>query len=248
MADTTALLFAGLSIILAIVALGLVSGWASNNPGDKDTNWLGKPVWNHRTVFSWHPVLMVAGFFFSQIFTVTSWTFFPEAAPKAVFWFWQSAALATFISALCAVVNYKLQFKLDALTTVHSYVGVFAIVVFLFNFLWGFLADFSKSFAEKYGLKYDITYIHKALTIATLIFTLCAIVSGIESRLPTCEYLQDYDSADFNPAKRYQHLPNSCKVAYGVGISSVFATFFAVLAVTKSGFDPSSYKTVESKE
>ena len=55
------------AVFMAIITMALVSGWAKN-PDYTATaiGYLGQPSWD-LNVFAWHPVLMVGGFFFSQV-------------------------------------------------------------------------------------------------------------------------------------------------------------------------------------
>ena len=55
------------AVFMAIITTALVSAWAKNPDysGTEET-YLGQPDWD-LNVFVWHPVLMVAGFFFSQV-------------------------------------------------------------------------------------------------------------------------------------------------------------------------------------
>jgi hypothetical protein len=151
--------FAILAALLSILALGLVSGWASQNgpsPGTFQTNgWLTRPSWGLDSAyglhkFSWHPVLMVAGFFLAQAYTLITWCFTPElgkVAARGVIWFFRAAALACFIAAMCAVVNFSLLNRADALVSLHSWIGVCSFIVFGCSFLWGFVVD--KELARK---------------------------------------------------------------------------------------------------
>jgi hypothetical protein len=60
------------------------------------------PSWKTH-IFSWHPVLMVCGFFFSQVFAITAWGLFPSRNRRFEEFshvFWQLAACGTLISGL----------------------------------------------------------------------------------------------------------------------------------------------------
>lgn len=261
-----------LAVILSIVALGLVAGWASENghyPNGPDYSWLTKPNWggNEKARLAWHPVLMVAGFFVCQIQALIVWTADPSAAStlrKVFLWFFRLAALSCFIAAMCAVVNFKLYTKQDALISLHSWIGVCAFVVFGLSFCWGFVADFVSSIAKGWEVKYDVDYLHKFLSIVAVVLSATAIVSGIvqytvanfgvdettgeRKMFYMCSFLTDAKDSN-NPAYYYDHLPNSCKAAYGCGLAVVGAAAFALIAITYSmSFNPQSYKEVRNQE
>jgi hypothetical protein len=259
--------FAILAALLSILALGLVSGWASQNgpsPGTFQTNgWLTRPSWGLDSAyglhkFSWHPVLMVAGFFLAQAYTLITWCFTPElgkVAARGVVWFFRAAALACFIAAMCAVVNFSLLNRADALVSLHSWIGVCSFIVFGCSFLWGFVVDFVGSLAKKWELNYDIHYINKFLAITALVLTCTAVCSGITeftvnhdgtgAPVYVCNFVGISSTTQDNPAYYYDHYPNACKVAYGCGLAVVGATACAIMAITYNGFDPQGYKKVE---
>jgi hypothetical protein len=251
--------FAILGLLLSVLAMGLVAGWASQDGGEKDPyGWLSKPNWGAEggggvAKLSWHPVLMVGGFFLSQVHVVAVWTFAPEAAStvrKFFLWFFRFAALACFVGAMCAVVNFKLQNKMDALISMHSWIGVCAFIAFGCSFCWGFVADFVGSIAKQWEVNYDVEYLHKFMSIAALALTCTAVCSGIVNYLGQgkCDFISGTDSTQENPAYYYAHYPNSCKIAYGCGLAVVGATMTALVGITYSAFNPQSYKKVELSE
>jgi hypothetical protein len=84
--------------ICAVIALVLCAGWASFDY----PNFLNAPSWKSN-LFAWHPVLMICGFFFSQIFAITSWGTFPAKyyhLEKFQHTLWQLAACATMVAGL----------------------------------------------------------------------------------------------------------------------------------------------------
>jgi hypothetical protein len=226
---------------LSLVAFGCVCGWA-NEQTEKDQQWLGQPNYLEHTVFAWHPLLMVCGFWFSQLVSLCTWTFLPDGF--VYHWFFQVAALSTFVAGLCAIVKYKLYYKYHSLVTMHSWLGVVVIILFGSNFLNGWFTTFSGSFNEKYGRYVDLKYVYKLITLMVFCFTCASIATGIVARhgREGCYYIGDYNRVDRNPARRYHHIPNSCKISFGLGLCAVFATICIVLAVTIDGFDINAYK------
>lgn len=249
---------AALSIIFTILALGFVAGWASENGGPKDGGWLGKANWggntNHRVaLLAWHPVLMVSGFFLGQVHCLVTWILFPETSKtirQGLFWLFQTIALSFFVAAMCAVVKWKIENKYPALVTLHSWIGVIAIVVFCSNFIGAFLFQYSESFVAKYAPRFDLAFLHKFGTIFALVLASIAIIVGIVNQLgqDSCNFINDDTKAQANPAAFYDNFPNSCKVAYGCGLSVLGSTVFAVIGITITEFNPQSYKTPAQQE
>jgi hypothetical protein len=114
------------AVTLAMVSLSLVSAWAYEpyNEDDREyyngsTAYLGEPQWK-KNVFAWHPVFMVAGFFFSQALAIISQSIMPNRTAAAVSQaFWQCGAVATLISGLCAITAYKARANYQAGKLTH---------------------------------------------------------------------------------------------------------------------------------
>lgn len=252
-ASIPAVILAVTGILLSIVAWGLVSGWATGSSGDDRPHtgpgWIGPARYWSSYVFAWHPILMVSGFFFSQVLSIAAWTFAPESsaavAQKIVFWFWQASGIAFLVAGLSAIVSYKTKFQFYSLITLHSWIGVAVVVLFGSNIIFGILSQTSKPFVAFFGKNIDLKHTHKLSTIITLFLTAAAIVTGIVDKLGWhgCNYVNtDYSDNDLDPARRFYAMPGYCKVAYGLGVAVVFATVFAILAATYDGFDVNSYK------
>ena len=247
-----------LSVVFTILALGFVAGWASQNGGDKDQGWLGRANWggdknNRVALLAWHPVLMVSGFFLGQVHCLITWILFPESSKTIrtyLFWLFQLIALSFFVAAMCAVVKWKLDNTYPALVTLHSWIGVIAIVIFSINFIGAFLIQHSEKFVAKYSPRFDLDFLHKFGTILALVLACFAIIVGIVNQLgqDSCKFINYDTNAQANPASFYQHLPNSCKIAYGLGLSVLASTIFAVVGITYTEFNPQSYKTLDQQE
>jgi hypothetical protein len=94
------------ALILVTLSAALVAAWAKISVNG-ELQYLGMPDWKSN-VLTWHIVLIVAGFFFSQVLAILSWTLFPiHTVGKSVHVFWQTAALATLIASIIATVKSK---------------------------------------------------------------------------------------------------------------------------------------------
>jgi len=121
---------------IGLVALILVTQWATNPKDPTDETYLGIPTTlmgypGSENVFAWHPVLMVGGFFVGQILAINTWGIIPDhTASKIIHVLWQCAALGCMIAGLTAVVKEKFNEKSPSLTTMHSWIGVCGIVMY----------------------------------------------------------------------------------------------------------------------
>jgi hypothetical protein len=123
------------SLILVTLSAALVAAWAKINVNG-EFQYLGMPDWK-TNVLTWHIVLIVAGFFFSQVLAILSWSLFPHNVGKSVHVFWQTAALATLIASIIATVKSKQDLVEDHLVSMHSWMGVATVLVFCANYVFG---------------------------------------------------------------------------------------------------------------
>lgn len=127
-----ALLTAGLSMILIAV-------WATNaDPSSLDQHYLGAPNWSSNK-FAWHPVLMVGGLFFGQVVAINDWNLLPSSHAEAKGWHvvFQSVALVCMFTGLAAMLEMYAEANAPGFNTVHSWVGLAAIIVFCLNYALG---------------------------------------------------------------------------------------------------------------
>lgn len=236
-------IFASLACSLAVVALGLVSAWAQRNPTSQK-NWgaygyLGVPIWRNKTnIMAWHPILMVAGFFLSQVFSLSAIAFLGnKTGAFLTHFFWQLASICTLIAGLRAMVDYKIENKISSLISLHSWVGVLAVVFFAFNVLTSNIIGFGGLLGKKF--QPTATFTHMVFALSTLVLSFLAIVSGVQLEQNTtgggCAFLKaNPDHTALNSAFYYKRLPWACKLSNGVGVSVLFATVFTVLALVAS--------------
>jgi protein-S-isoprenylcysteine O-methyltransferase Ste14 len=245
-------IFASLGVAFAVVCLGLVSAWANYNPKIQ-LEWgaaplyLGIPNWTTHP-FSWHVVLMVCGYFLSQVMSLSSIVLFGSKTTVALsHMFWQIAALCTLIAGMRAVVKWKYDNWEDSLNTLHSWVGVLAIVMFFFSFLFS-MGVGAGAVVMKSNLSSGTTWVHMCLSIITLGLTFMCIITGIEAHngFDGCAFLKaNPDHTALNSAFYYgKDYPWSCKLSNGMGICAMFATFFTVAGLMAS----SSVALFESKD
>ena len=67
----TQITFVTLAWIFAIASLILCAVWGSRN----GIQYLNIPSWD-KNVFAWHPLLLICGFFFSQVFVRFGWFYY----------------------------------------------------------------------------------------------------------------------------------------------------------------------------
>lgn len=232
--------FASLAAAFAVVSLGLVSAWAQYTPtiqthyyNSNTAGYLGKPNWTANP-FAWHPVLMVAGFFLSQVLSLTSIVYFGKKFTATISYiFWQIAALCTLIGALRAVVKWKFDTQADSLITLHSWIGCITITFFAISFLFGKVVSISSLL--KMNLSPTTTWIHMLLSVLVLSLTMITIVSGImvQNGIDGCNFIRvNTDHTIINPAFYYgAHFPWSCKISNGLGLTVLFGGFFTVVGL-----------------
>jgi len=225
-----------LAIAMGATALVLVSTWATTH-GGVDHLFLGKPSWKEN-IFAYHPVFLVAGFYFAQIIAINNWVMFDSHSVGKMFHvFFQTTGLAFMIAGMCAVVKWKLQNKTPSLTTMHSWIGVGAVAIFCLNYSMGFFMGLVTAMWPESVLRkaLDLRRIHRALGLTSLGMTTIAVVSGIMDQLSygSCFYndAAGYE-ADKDPAQNYPYVYDSCRIAMGMGIVTVIGSLLTVLSVS----------------
>eukprot|EP01034_Spumella_vulgaris_P027320 gene27320-34019_t len=230
--------------ICAVTSLALVSVWASVD----EANYLHKASWKHN-LFAWHPVLMVAGFFFSQSIAILSWGWpIVEVAQlqesslscslrKLSHVIWQTTAFTTLIVALYAIFKTKQLQSVTNLSSLHSWVGITVASAFAFNYLGGMAFELVKRLSrdgQHRTLESMVPYVrafHKTTGVLLYGVSAMAILTGISIfQGHSCQ--RTITTPDTNPAEHYDLLlPSGCKIANGLGISVLVTALLVLLSV-----------------
>ena len=128
--------------MLGVICVGLVGSWAkspaaatgsssstssssitpSASVSTVTSTYLGLP--DSSNPLAWHAVLMVGGFFFSQVLAVLSWRMFPIPSNQKLFHVcWNTLALLMMALGLVYIDSYKDKNSESRLTSVHSWLG-----------------------------------------------------------------------------------------------------------------------------
>lgn len=207
-------LFGAAALIMTII-------WA--NTKDTDEKYLGGLNWDNH-VFNWHPILMVAGLLFFFVNGVLAY----RGTMKCEHNTNKSFHGLSFVAAIvCLSVGLKAVWRshddtsssyVANLYSLHSMIGLAAVVMFGQNFLLGALHFLSPAMTDK--LKKSYMPNHVILGICTFVLAVMAIVTGIleKNTFIGCNYA--VTEKDVNPAENYHKLPDGCKLSNGIGIVS----------------------------
>jgi cytochrome b-561 len=237
-------IFALLAICCGMAALICVCLWARD---DNSNAFLGDPEWTDKKFPSYHPVLMVSGFYFAQVLGICMWSLVPNhEIAKAIHATLMLGSIATMIAGLHAVVAYEHNVYVPSLTSMHSWVGVMTIIVFGLQVIGGFTMGTLSALGSTLPIMKHIVKIHRAIGLMSLMFTSVAILTGIENQLGgpigdssfqgqvitgTCGYTSSTANYEENADKYYTHIPLGCRIAYGVGVLVLLGTLFTGMAV-----------------
>mmetsp|Transcript_9291 Transcript_9291/g.13902 ORF Transcript_9291/g.13902 Transcript_9291/m.13902 type:complete len:227 (+) Transcript_9291:155-835(+) len=209
------LIAAILAIIFSMVAVILTVYWVYS---DFDTSYLGGLNTNH-LLFNWHPVLMVSGMILCAISSLMSFRILPfdKLIKKYVHATLHTLTIACICLGLTAVFQSSNNPNTSAddgysanLVSMHSYLGIIAIIVYGANYILGFTSFLlfkTLNIAEE--IKAALMPYHIFLGICALFAAVIAVETGImelSSELtidgnPACSY--SVTSADMNPAVHY---------------------------------------------
>jgi hypothetical protein len=239
-----------LAIVFAIIALGMTAAWANNHQTDK--HYLGGLNWNEQ-VFNWHPVLMVAGMVLCLICGLVTYRIvpLPKKHQKVIHAIIHAAAIICTITGLSAVVtfnNYTNHNEYGAyfsnLYSIHSFMGLSAIVLYFSNFILGFMHFLLPGVSIE--LRKAFRPNHVFFGAMTLFVSAMAVQSGIAEEASSCYY--EVTSAEWNPAKHYHRLPDGCKLSNGIGIMVLLAVLFCAYALLGPSRDPSTAPAVAESD
>ena len=222
--------------ILGILSLGLVSGWAKSTPATEAaaTGYLGVPD-RSTNLIAWHAVLMVGGFYVSQLLAVLTWSMFPprlRPMAAAIHAGGQTVALMLLILGLVAAVSYKTSANEPQLTTLHSWLGVLAVLLFCLAYGYGLITLAAPSGpppeSDRAGW---VRAGHRALGGSALILVAVTAVTGVMNFLTRggCSYVAPAGSL----LPTYGSLPDGCKVGNGLAIVVALSLVAAVSVVIR---------------
>lgn len=185
---------------------------------------------------------MVSGMILCLISSLLSYRILqlPKAYQKIIHFLIHSGAVVCIITGLAAVVtshNYT-DHNTSGLYTanlysMHSLVGVTAMVLYFSNYIGGTLC-FLLPFAG-IDLRKAVKPNHVFLGVFTLIVAFAAVESGITELTTKLGCIYTVTSADWNPAENYHELSEGCKLANGIGIVVLLAVFLCAYALLGPG-------------
>jgi hypothetical protein len=227
--------------ICGIGCVVLISLWASRS----GETFLGVASWKHN-LFAWHPVLMVAGFFFSQAIAILSWGWPICVLPakgcsptlkKVSHVFWQTCAFACLGVAMYVIFKVKHDAGTSNLSSMHSWVGIAVASAFAFNFIVGLFFEGFKACASRGGsdssMNGSVAFVrgvHKAVGLMAFGVTSLAILTGI-STIQGFSCVRIVSSPDLDPAGHYDLMSNGCKISNGLGVAVIATVLLVFMSV-----------------
>jgi len=188
---------------IGLVALILVTQWATNPTNPNDQSYIGVPTTllgypGSENVFAWHPILMVGGFFFGQVLAINTWSILPNlTAAKILHVLWLTTAACCMIAGLTAVVKDQFVNKAPSLTSMHSWIGICGVAMFCMNYLSGsFMAMLTSCLPDsKIRTSIDWLTIHRFLGLSALGISSSAIYLGVMDQfgMYKCVFVIAYD-------------------------------------------------------
>ena len=140
----------------------------------------------------------------------------------------QVGALCCLVTGLVAIYRATLKPEPQpALTSIHSWVGVVAVTLYLLNFLLAITREMIKlslntqtESTKKHVFLRVTIHLHRFLGLLSLLSTSSAIVTGVmDFNGSSCDY--EVTQADNNPATHYGLIPSGCRVSNGNTISLI---------------------------
>ncbi len=227
-----------LAILTAMAASIMVSKWAT--PGtETDPLYLNKPDWQDN-MFAYHPLLMVAGLFFTQVNAVTTWSIFTNhTLAKTIHVTWHISGIVLMFLGFHAVYKDKMKRQELHYTTLHSWIGGGSIAFVCFSFTWGStMALLTKFWPNSiFRRAFDLRSAHKNIGILAFIGTTIAIVTGVMDQMPHgyCDPVLNNPRYVTDSARFYPVLKESCRLAHGLGIIVIISAALTLVTVAYRG-------------
>lgn len=229
-------IFAILAVVFAILAIVFVSFWAQSNNG-KDIGYLGHPnAYSSQQeypsgLFAWHPVLMIGGLFSSQVLAASVWTLFGverKHIATVVHILFQCLGAVSMGLGLYAVLlseSRRTGYVAQLYSTMHSVLGITAIIAFCLNYSLGScMAILKRFFPHSLWRKHiDLRNNHRKLGAMVLVICGMAGVTGIMNKQPlgVCYPI--------NRSEGSSSIPTSCKISIGLGVVLLLAIVMVLL-------------------
>ena len=217
--------------ILAFSSVVLVTLWISNLGG---LSW--KPG-EAKQVFNWHPLLMIAAFAFMTV-AALSFRFPYNVGNRAMRKFlhgvaWTVALLSAFI-ALIAVFkshNDPQSGYIANLYSLHSWVGIAVIILYLIQFLLGVMSFVWPLPSVTPAMKAKVMSFHRFTGPFVYNCTAATILLGIQEKegFIGCSY--PVTEADLFPPKHLMDIPVSCRISHMLGIVVLLLALFTSFAL-----------------
>ncbi|XP_051907658.1 lysosomal membrane ascorbate-dependent ferrireductase CYB561A3-like [Hippocampus zosterae] len=192
--------------------------------------WRGGFAWDgSEAQFSWHPVLMISGLlvlygFAAVLFRVPWGWSQKKIAWKLVHAGLMLAALVLAIVGLYAVFNVHSTLNIPSMYSLHSWVGMSAVVTFAWQWFLGLVGFLLPCSAPR--LSHYLKGIHVWTGQAVLLLTLAACISGINEQL--------FFALDGVSAKAYSSLPAEALFANMLGIMIVVFSYLVFGILSKA--------------
>lgn len=194
-------------------------------------------------IFNYHPIFMTTGLILFSFSAILSYRLLPlpKSTTKPLHGFFHFCAICFVIMGLTCVLvgnNYPdynwTHGYLSNFSSLHSYIGLGAICVFVQNYFFGFCHFLLPESWISIEQRKKYMPMHVFFGFLAVILSVLAMETGLMELLGelTANHICEYtvNSADTNPASNYHKLPAGCKHGNAAGIfvlASVALFFFA---------------------
>jgi len=205
----------------------LIVIWAVGS--DTDADFLGGADFGEH-IFSLHPIFMTLGLIVFGMSSVLTYRLlpFPKWVTKSLHvWLHTFAIGCVIIGLTCIIVahdytdhNTSGSYKAN-LWSIHDYIGLTALFIFVENYVLGFWYFVSSYFTTD---RKGYLTLHKFFGgLGVVLAVMAAEVGIMELTAEVCENGYTVTSADLNPAANYHLLSLGCQIANGAGIMFLLA-------------------------
>jgi hypothetical protein len=215
--------------LFSLIALILVILWAHGT--DIKEGYLGGINWKDH-VFSFHPLMMIASFFFTG-WSITSYRIHSLTYIQKKY----LHLIAHILAKICLTIGLRAVYESKRkggeyhyhLLSLHTWLGTITAILLIQNDLFGALTFLFPLLSKPLQLFYRPYHIFFGKM--ALIFVVITIETGLMEENTFLECSPSTDSIDNTPGSHYLVIPPGCRLSSGLGLVIVLAMLFLFLGL-----------------
>ena len=238
-----------LAILCAVIGLIFLLAWMGGE--HKSQACLGGFDFGE-LIFNFHPIFMYSGMILFALSALLSYRVLPftKHFTKNLHGILHTCSIMCVIFGLtCVFVGNNYKSKNDYhvyypnLFTLHSFLGLGAVLLYFQNYLLGIYHFLSSLEAVTVEARKEYMPMHIFLGTMSLILAFMTVETGIMELTTELQCYYEVSEPDNNPASNYHLLKYGCKLANGAGVMVMLVAVFGLFALYNFRPEAKSHET-----